>query len=71
MSGKDNIVMAFIPDAFEPKSLGKIFQIIGEARLSMENATTLSASTLFDRQVKPEEPKDPQKKMFEEKESES
>ena len=66
MSGKDNIVMAFIPDAFDPKFRGKIFQVIGEAGLSMENATTLSASVLFDKQVRPEEKPDPQKPLFKE-----
>lgn len=70
MSGKDNIVMAFLPDAFDGKNRGKIFQIIGECGLSMENATTLSASELFDRQVKPEEKPDPQKPLFKEESEE-
>lgn len=66
MAGKDDIVMAFLSEAFDSKSRGKIFQIIGECGLSMENATTLSASELFDRQVKPEEKPDPQKPLFKE-----
>lgn len=62
MKGKDKIVMAFIADEFSEKSLGQIFKVIGEARLSMDNATTLSASELFDRQ-QVEEP-EPEKTLF-------
>lgn len=62
MKGRDKIVMAFIADEFSEKSLGQIFKVIGEARLSMDNATTLSASELFDRQ-QVEEP-EPEKTLF-------